>query len=133
MRPIFPLLLGLAALGACTNQSSDRVAATPPSVSYRVNGSDISQTNLSASQYCQRYGTGAQYQGMQQSTSGPVAVYTCVGPQVASGSSIAPAPYGAPYAPGGVVSSEGCADFMHQARPGGSDYLGPPVAGCPPR
>ena len=24
-----------------------------------------------------------------------------------------------------------CADFFHQDRPGGSDYHGPPVAGCP--
>jgi hypothetical protein len=23
-----------------------------------------------------------------------------------------------------------CADFLHQDRPGGSDYRGPPVAGC---
>jgi hypothetical protein len=26
-----------------------------------------------------------------------------------------------------------CADFFHQARPGGSDYHGPPVPGCPAR
>ena len=26
-----------------------------------------------------------------------------------------------------------CADALHQDRPGGSDYHGPPVAGCPPR
>jgi hypothetical protein len=26
-----------------------------------------------------------------------------------------------------------CADFLHQDRPGGSDYRGPPVAGCPRR
>lgn len=26
-----------------------------------------------------------------------------------------------------------CADAMHQNRPGGSDYKGPPVAGCPKR
>ena len=24
-----------------------------------------------------------------------------------------------------------CADFLHQDRPGGSDYHGPPVSGCP--
>jgi hypothetical protein len=24
-----------------------------------------------------------------------------------------------------------CADWLHQGRPGGSDYHGPPVAGCP--
>jgi hypothetical protein len=26
-----------------------------------------------------------------------------------------------------------CADALHQNRPGGSDYKGPPVAGCPRR
>jgi len=26
-----------------------------------------------------------------------------------------------------------CADLLHQDRPGGSDYHGPPVAGCPSR
>ena len=26
-----------------------------------------------------------------------------------------------------------CADTLHQDRPGGSDYRGPPVAGCPRR
>ena len=26
-----------------------------------------------------------------------------------------------------------CADAMHQDRPGGTDYKGPPVAGCPKR
>jgi hypothetical protein len=26
-----------------------------------------------------------------------------------------------------------CADAMHQNRPGGTDYNGPPVAGCPKR
>lgn len=26
-----------------------------------------------------------------------------------------------------------CADAMHQSRPGGTDYKGPPVAGCPKR
>jgi hypothetical protein len=24
-----------------------------------------------------------------------------------------------------------CADMLHQSRPGGTDYRGPPVAGCP--
>jgi predicted small secreted protein len=29
------------------------------------------------------------------------------------------------------AGGEGCADALHQNRPGGSDYHGPPVAGCP--
>ena len=127
MRPVFPLLLALAALGACTHQS-DRVSATPPSVSYRVTGSDISQANLSANQYCQRYGSGAQYQGLQPTSTGNVAVYNCVGPAAMSGSSVAPDPYAA----GTVPPAEACATLLHQDRPGGSDYRGPPNAGCTP-
>ena len=133
MRLVFPLMIGVAALGACTHQS-DRVSATPPTVSYRITGSDISQANLSANQYCQRYGASGQYQGLQQAPSGTVAVYTCTGPAVSSGSSIAPSPYAAapaPYAPS-AVPGEACADMLHQGRPGGSDYHGPPVAGCTP-
>ncbi len=124
MRHVLPLLLGLAALGACSSNSSAPVSAAPPTVSYRVNGSDISQANLSASEYCRRFGTGAQYQGMQQTPSGTVASYSCTGPSIASGSSVPPEMTEAPPQP--------CADFLHQSRPGGSDYAGPPVAGCPP-
>ena len=126
MRPLFPLLIGLAALGACTNEPS-RVSATPPSVSYRVNGNDISQANLSANEYCQRYGSGAQYQGLQPTSSGNVAVYNCGGPAAVSGSSVAPDPY----ANGTVPPADACASFLHQDRPGGSDYQGPPTTGCP--
>ena len=132
MRPVFPLLFVLAGLGACTHQS-DRVSASPPSVSYRVNGNDISQANLSANQYCQRYGAGAQYQGLQPTSSGNVAVYNCIGPAATSGSSVAPYPYSSgTYSNGSVAPSEACATMLHQDRPGGSDYRGPPVAGCPP-
>lgn len=34
-------------------------------------------------------------------------------------------------APRSAAPHPKCADFFHQDRPGGSDYHGPPVAGCP--
>jgi len=40
---------------------------------------------------------------------------------------VAPQVYAAP------VEPVQCADFFHQDRPGGSDYRGPPVPGCPQR
>jgi hypothetical protein len=132
MRRAFILCAGLAVLGGCTVADHNRVVATspvPPTVSYRIAGNDISQASASAAQYCQRYGTGAQYQGLQASPSGNVAVYSCGGaPAALSGSSVAP--YGSPYAaaPAPAVL---CADSLHQNRPGGTDYYGPPVAGCP--
>jgi peptidoglycan hydrolase-like protein with peptidoglycan-binding domain len=38
-----------------------------------------------------------------------------------------PTSYGTPIPPPQQVQ---CADFLHQSRPGGSDYSGPPVPGC---
>jgi len=35
------------------------------------------------------------------------------------------------YGYGSTVPPVECADAFHQDRPGGSDYLGPPVPGCP--
>jgi hypothetical protein len=145
MRRALLILAGLAVLGGCSPTERNRVSATPPSVSYRVTGNDISQANASAAQYCQRYGAGAQYQGLQSSSSGNVAVYTCDGAPVASSGSSA-APYNAPYnsqsyaapaavpyaAPYGAAPATECADMLHQNRPGGADYSGPPVPGCPP-
>ena len=133
MRRTIFVLAGLAVLGGCSVADENRVSATPPApptVSYRVPGNDISQANVSAAQYCQRYGTGAQYQGLQGSPSGNVAVYSCDGAPVAtSGSSVPPyATYAAPY---GAAPVGECADAWHQNLPGGTDYYGPPVAGCP--
>lgn len=140
MRRAIVMIAGLAALGGCSDADYNRVSATPPApptVSYRVAGNDISQASASAAQYCQRYGTGAQYQGLQASPSGNVAVYSCNGPPVAtSGSSVPPydpAYANSPYNPAyGPPPAGQCADTLHQNRPGGSDYFGPPVPGCPP-
>jgi hypothetical protein len=139
MRYVVPVLLGLATLGGCAYDNPPPVGASAPTVAYPVYGSDYSRTNIEASRYCRGYGTEAQYQSTQPSGSGPVAVYTCTGPRVASAgpAPIPPAPYtSAPYPPPAYAPPDEqlCADPLHQNRPGGSDYRGPPVAGCiPPR
>ncbi|HUK61039.1 MAG TPA: hypothetical protein VLV50_17555 [Stellaceae bacterium] len=124
MRSALLVLAGLGALAACTpTAEQNQVSATPPtppSVSYRVVGTDVTQANASAAAYCQRYGTGPVYRGSQTTPTGNVATYTCDGPPVAvSGSSVAPTP-------------QQCADVFHQNLPGGSDYEGPRDARCPP-
>jgi hypothetical protein len=132
MRYVFPVVL-VAALGGCAYDSpAPSAAAAPPTVAYPVYGSDFSRPRFEASRYCRSYGASAQYQGTQQSSSGPMAVFTCTGPRVASSRPIpAPPPYPPAYEPGYPPL---CADPMHQNRPGGSDYRGPPVPECmPPR
>src|SRR5262249_48706596 len=52
-------------------------------------------------------------------------------PASAAPATPAPAP-AAPPKPAPTRPVE-CADWLHQDRPGGSDYHGPPVAGCPRR
>jgi len=100
MRSFVFLLAGLGALAACSTAERNEVSATPPvppSVSYRVTGTDISQANVSATAYCQRYGAGPVYQGLQSTPTGNVATYSCNGPPVAQSGSAAPPPYyGAP-------------------------------------
>ena len=137
----------LAVAGALAACSGQQVSSTPPTVSYRVSGSDISQANANAATYCQRYGTTAYLQGVTNGT----ATYSCgqttgrataaapataVAPTavapVYNGTAQAPAYYSGNTAvvPGAAVQ---CADAMHQDRPGGTDYHGPAVAGCPQR
>jgi hypothetical protein len=159
MRATLTLLAALGSLAACVNQSPppppQAVAATPPSISYQVYGNDVAQANAQADGHCQQYGMYANLQGVQPNGAQSIATYVCGGSRV---SSAAP-PYGAPYntynngtpplynaynngappppytaaapynsAPAPAVR---CADPMHQGLPGGTDYRGPPVYGCP--
>jgi len=131
MRITLPLLATCAALAACGGPRE--VTSTPPTVSYQVTGNDIAQTNVAAQNYCARYGRSALFEGVQPSPSGNVAVYSCNGtgvsegpPPQLSGSTVAPGP------PTPLTAGVQCADALHQDRPGGSDYHGPPVVGCPP-
>ena len=124
-------LLALAAVGvlaACTSQP-DAVSSSPPTVSYRLTGNDTSSTNAQAADYCRQYGMAPQYQGMQASGTENIARYSCV-------ASAGSAPYGGYAQPGSYVQpapAVKCADWLHQSRPGGSSYKGPPVPGCPQR
>ncbi len=144
MRAAFPLLAACALLAACST-GSRQVSSTPPTVSYQVSGNDVSQTAVRAQNYCAQYGRAAQYQGLQATSSGNVAVYACSGAPdnvsampPSSGSTVAPATgaysgaYAAPGAPTALAPTTQCADMLHQDRPGGTDYKGPPVPGCPP-
>jgi hypothetical protein len=128
---IVSLVLGAGLVAACSS-SPRQVSATAPTVSYQVSGSDVSQANVSAARYCEQYGMTAQLQQVVSST----ATYNCIRGTVTS--SNAPSSYyAAPaVAPAPVVvpaPAVECADTLHQGRPGGSDYVGPPVPGCPPR
>lgn len=75
MRTLFPLL-ALGLLAACGGGPS-RVSATPPTVSYAVTGNDVAQAGVNAQKYCAQFGRTAQFQGIQATASGNVAVYAC--------------------------------------------------------
>jgi len=99
-----------------------------------VTGNDVSETNVQAQNYCARYGRTALFEGVQASPTGNVAVYSCNGAAASAAPAAAPlsASTVAPGAPTPLTAGVQCADALHQGRPGGSDYHGPPVVGCPP-
>jgi hypothetical protein len=76
MRLAFPLLASLGLLAAC-NASPPQVAASPPSVSYQVTGSDVGQAGIKAQHYCEQFGRSAQFEGVQTTPSGDLATYNC--------------------------------------------------------
>lgn len=121
MRSSLLVLAAVGVLAACSSQP-DAVSSSPPTVSYRLTGNDTTSTNAQAAEYCRQYGMTPQYQGLQASGTENVARYTCVASAAGSTG------YATPPAPGVQ-----CADWLHQSRPGGSNYKGPPVAGCPQR
>jgi len=132
-----PLLGALGVLAACAHESRP-VSQSAPTVSYRIAGNDVSQANANAARYCQQYGASPQLQGIQQGPSGNVAVYSCAGAAGSSAGTAAAPAYIAPgYAQPGygntVAPPVQCADALHQDRPGGTDYQGPPVPQCPRR
>lgn len=138
MRATLTLLAILGSLAACAYQPSPHeVAASPPSVSYQVYGNDVAQANARADSYCQQYGQYANLQGVQPNGSQSLATYTCSGSRVSNASP--PLYYGSapvnapppPYTAAAPVPVVRCADPLHQDLPGGTDYRGPPVYGCP--
>lgn len=138
-------ILALGVLSACGGSGPRQVSSAPPTVAYRVPGNDVSQANVAAADYCRQYGMGARLQTVQRQGSENIAHYSCAGTPVAS---IAPSysnAYAIPVQPQTYPAPVGaqayavptepvkCADFFHQDRPGGTDYYGPPVPGCPQR
>ena len=137
-------LISAAAIAGCAETTSQQVAASPPMVSYRVAGSNLAQANADAGRYCAQYNMAARLNGIQPDGTNGIASYSCVAgsagavygsagsvPYAASGIPPAPASYPGT-APAPIYSgSVQCADALHQNRPGGSDYTGPPVPGCP--
>jgi len=138
MRAVLPLLTACAVLAACSSAQRP-VSSAPPSVSYQVVGNNVAATNAQAQNYCAQYGHAAQYRGVEAVASGTAAVYTCDGPTLGAVGALPPgAAAGSTQPPGTVgpptaLAPVQCADALHQDRPGGTDYYGPPVAGCPRR
>lgn len=134
MRAAIPLLAAVALLAGCSTAPPQQVNATAPSISFRVTDNNVAQADASASRYCQQYGTAARMLTIQADGAGRVATYTC-GAATASqgvyqpGYVAQPAYVGSGTSVAPVVVQ--CADAFHQDRPGGSQYYGPVVPGCP--
>jgi hypothetical protein len=137
MRAI-PTIALVAGLAACASDAPPRqVASMPPSVSYQVTGSDVGEASERAAAYCGQFNAVATMQNLQPNGGQSVVTYSCVAANNAApypGPVAGAAPY--PYADGGVAGGTvpvvRCADPFHQNLPGGSDYHGPTVPGCPP-
>jgi hypothetical protein len=68
-------LFAAATLAACASAPT-----LPPSVSYRVPDHNVAITSEEAQNYCLQFDRAARYQGLQTTSDGLVAVYTCVAP-----------------------------------------------------
>ncbi|HEX6841497.1 MAG TPA: hypothetical protein VF113_08205 [Stellaceae bacterium] len=77
MRIAFALLVIPAALLAGCASGPPEAAAAPPTVSYQVTGNDVGQAGVNAEHYCNQFGRSAQFQGIQSTGTGNVAVYSC--------------------------------------------------------
>lgn len=70
------VLLAIVALAGCQSASAPAVV-TPPGISYRLNGSDMSATNRQADAYCQQYGRRAVLDKVSPTGNDNVASYEC--------------------------------------------------------
>jgi hypothetical protein len=129
MRAIILTLALAGAVAACANTDTAAVTASPPTVSYRVEGADVAQANANAASYCGGYNMKPHLMSVQPYGTGKIAHYSCV---ASAGTAYPDAAY-PDRATAPAPTATQCADWMHQGRPGGSDYHGPPVPGCPRR
>jgi hypothetical protein len=74
MRSAVPLL-GALLLAGCHSAPE-----MPPSVSYHVPDHNVAVTSEEAQNFCLQFNRPAQYQGLQTTDTGLVAVYTCEAP-----------------------------------------------------
>ena len=149
MRAAISLLIACAALAACAREPGPE-SSTVPSVSYPVSGNDVAQINLRARDYCRQFGRSPQFQGLQTTADGEVAVYTCGGvanfnagliPPAMAGSTVAPAPPlttatpgVTPFTPGAptpLAPSVRCTGALHQLPAAAVRAYGPSIARCP--
>jgi uncharacterized lipoprotein YajG len=77
MRAAVPLIAACAALAACAGHSNTVNTAPPPTVSYRIPDHNVAATDAEAQNYCAVYSRVAQYRGVQATSDGTVAVYSC--------------------------------------------------------
>lgn len=130
MRAAIPLAAAVALLAGCASSPPQQVSATAPSISFRVTDNNVAQADANAARYCQQYGMASRLQNVQQDSTGRVATYTCGTSTAAQPVYVQPAYVGSGSSSPPVVVQ--CADALHQDRPGGRNYYGPPVPGCPP-
>jgi hypothetical protein len=92
MRAAVPLIAACAALAACASQPAANTTP-PPTVSYRIPDHNVAATDAEAQNYCAVYSRAAQYRGVQATSAGAVAVYSCVeAPADSAGTTVPPAP-----------------------------------------
>jgi hypothetical protein len=129
MRAAIPLL-AVAMLVGCSTAPPQPVSATAPTISFRVTDNNMAQADASAGRYCQQYGMAGRLDTVQADGAGRVATYTCGSATVAQPGYVAqPAYVGSGSSTAPVVVQ--CADALHPDRPGGPQYYGPAVPGCP--
>jgi hypothetical protein len=76
MRMVLPVLALAGLVAACANEPRV-VNSTPPGISYRFQGDNISDANARADRYCQQYGMRARLQTVNRSGVDSIAVYQC--------------------------------------------------------
>ncbi len=113
MRIAHSLPLALAAAGlltACGPSTTTRQVGstppvvTPPTVTYQVIGTDLTEANANAIAFCRQYGMGALSQGVTVRGSDNLATYSCSGQIAVGAMATVPAPMVvAPAQPGTIV------------------------------
>ena len=116
MRTLLLVLAACVVLAACS-QAPQQIKSSPPTVTHKVTGNDVSEANAKAQNFCARYNTHALFEGVQATSWGKVAVYRC--------DSAAPGAGAPPPPPSGST-------VVRPPPPSGSTAVGPPRRLTPP-